>query len=92
MELQTKTIGHYPEGRSDSKGNEPENIGYGVFGGTPYIFVISERSSVVFVYDATDPTSPVFTQVLPTGSGPEGEFRMELLIGLSMMSRGLQLV
>ena len=72
MELQTKTIGHYPEGRSENKGNEPENIAYGTFDSTPYAFVVSERSSVIFVYDVTDPAAPVYTQVLPAGAAPEG--------------------
>jgi hypothetical protein len=64
--------GHYPDSRSGNKGNEPENVEYGVFDDTPYLFVASERSSVVFVYDVTDPTNPVFEQVLPAALGPEG--------------------
>lgn len=66
-------IGHYPEGRSENKGNEPEGIEFGVYGGTPYLFVGSERSSVVFVYDLSDGVDdPEFVQVLPAGVGPEG--------------------
>ena len=65
-------IGHYPEARSGNKGVEPESITAGTFGGTPMIFVGSERGSVVGVYDATDPASPVLTQLLPSGIGPEG--------------------
>jgi hypothetical protein len=65
-------IGQYPDGRSGNKGNEPENVEYGVFDGTPLLFVNSERSSVVFVYDMTDPTAPVYKQVLPTALAPEG--------------------
>ena len=34
--------------------------------------MLSERSSVVFVYDAFDPRAPQFYQVLPAGVGPEG--------------------
>ncbi|MEL7344637.1 MAG: esterase-like activity of phytase family protein, partial [Pseudomonadota bacterium] len=65
-------IGHYPEGRSGNKGVEPESITSGTFGGTPMIFVGSERGSVVGVYDATDPANPVLAQLLPSGIGPEG--------------------
>ena len=70
--------GHYPDGRSGNKGNEPENIEVGEFDGTPYLFVNSERSNLVFVYDATDPTSPVYKQTLPTAAGPEGGLAIPL--------------
>lgn len=65
-------IGHYPEGRSDNKGVEPEGVEYGVFGDRPLLFVGSERGNVVGVYDVTDPAAPELLQLLPTGSGPEG--------------------
>ena len=65
-------IGHYPEERSGNKGVEPESIEVARFGGTPMVFVGSERGSVVGVYDVTDPASPVLTQLLPSGIGPEG--------------------
>ncbi|MEB3211796.1 MAG: esterase-like activity of phytase family protein [Leptolyngbyaceae bacterium] len=65
-------VGHYPEGRSENKGNEPENIEFASYDGTDYLFVNSERSSLVFVYNVDDPTNPVFQQVLPAGVGPEG--------------------
>lgn len=65
-------IGHYPDKRSDSKGVEPESIEAATFGGTPMIFVGAERSSVVGVYDATNPQAPVLKQLLPSGIGPEG--------------------
>ena len=64
--------GHYPDKRSDAKGNEPEGMEFAVFGGTPYLFVLSERASVVGVYDVTDPTAPVLANLLPSGIGPEG--------------------
>jgi hypothetical protein len=51
---------------------EPESITVDEFGGTPMVFVGSERGSVVGVYDVTDPASPVLTQLLPSGIGPEG--------------------
>lgn len=48
LEWWTVRIGQYPEARSESKGNEPEGILYAEFGETPYLFVLSERSSVIF--------------------------------------------
>lgn len=65
-------FGHYPDGRSGNKGSEPENIEMGIFGGNRYLFVNSERSSLVFVYDVANPVNPVFKQVLPAALGPEG--------------------
>lgn len=66
------SIGHYPEARSENKGNESENIEYATYNGTDYLFINSERSSVVFVYNVNDPTNPQFVQVLPAGVAPEG--------------------
>ncbi|MEL6980588.1 MAG: alkaline phosphatase, partial [Pseudomonadota bacterium] len=65
-------LGHYPEARSGNKGVEPESVTAATFGGTPMIFVGAERSSVVGVYDATNPAAPVLKQILPSGVGPEG--------------------
>ncbi|WP_194096799.1 esterase-like activity of phytase family protein [Marivivens aquimaris] len=64
--------GHYPDKRSDAKGNEPEGMEFAVFGDTPYLFILSERSSMVGVYDVTDPTAPVLKNLLPSGISPEG--------------------
>ncbi len=65
-------IGHYNDRRSDAKGNEPENAEFGRFAGTDYLFVASERSSVLAVYDLSTRNAPAFKQVLPAGVGPEG--------------------
>ncbi|WP_372802419.1 esterase-like activity of phytase family protein [Paracoccus seriniphilus] len=65
-------IGHYPEKRSKSKGVEVENIEFARFGDTPYLFVVSERASVVAVYDVTELAAPKLTQLLPSGISPEG--------------------
>ena len=65
-------IGHYPEERSGNKGVEPESVTFDVYDGTPYVFVGAERSSIVGVYDITDPAAPELTQLLPSGIGPEG--------------------
>ncbi|WP_288948099.1 esterase-like activity of phytase family protein [uncultured Paracoccus sp.] len=65
-------IGHYPEKRSKSKGVEIESVEFARFGDTPLLFVLSERASVVAVYDLTDPAAPKLTQLLPSGISPEG--------------------
>lgn len=65
-------FGHYSDDRSDNKGNEPENVEVGIFGGERYLFVASERSSLVLVYDVADPLNPVFKQALPAAVAPEG--------------------
>ena len=65
-------VGHYPEKRSNKKGVEPESVEVATFGGTPMIFIGSERGSIVGVYDATDPAKPVLKQLLPSGIAPEG--------------------
>jgi hypothetical protein len=72
LEHQVVRMGHYPDKRSENKGNEPENAEYGQFGDHNYLFVASERSSVIFVYDVNDPANPVLKQTLPAGVGPEG--------------------
>ena len=66
------SIGHYNDKRSDAKGNEPENAEFGRFGGTDYLFVASERSSALVVYDLSKANAPAFKQVLPAGLAPEG--------------------
>lgn len=72
LDHMTARLGHYPDERSGNKGNEPENAEFGVFGGERYLFVNSERSSLVFVYDIADFTHPLHKQTLPAGAGPEG--------------------
>lgn len=72
MEWWTARIGHYPDERSENKGNEPEGILYQKFGNQDLLFVLSERSSVVFVYNVDDVMSPSLLQILPAGVGPEG--------------------
>ena len=65
-------IGHTNDKRSDAKGNEPENADFARFAGTDYLFVASERSSVVVVYDMSTPNKPAYKQVLPASLSPEG--------------------
>jgi len=64
--------GHFPDKRAGKKGNEPENVEYGVFDGKEYLFVGSERSSVVLVYRISGNADPKFIQLLPTSVKPEG--------------------
>lgn len=65
-------LGHYPDRRSDAKGNEPENVEFGRFEGRDHLFIASERSSLVFVYDVSNPLQPAYKQALPAGAEPEG--------------------
>lgn len=64
--------GHYPEHRSRSKGTELESVEIAQFGDVNMAFVASERSSVVGIYDLTDPAAPKLVQILPSGISPEG--------------------
>jgi len=64
-------IGHFPEPRAKSKGIEPEGMEFATFNGQNYIFILSERGSVVGVYKDTG-AEPQLVQLLPSGIGPEG--------------------
>lgn len=72
LEYRLARIGHTNDRRNDAKGNEPENVAFARFGSTDYLFVASERSSVVAVYDMSQPTAPVYKQALPGALSPEG--------------------
>jgi hypothetical protein len=63
-------IGHYPERRSDAKGVEPEGMEVATFGDATYIFLLSERGSIIGVYRDTG-GEPELVQLLPSGVGPE---------------------
>ena len=58
LEYAVARIGHTNDRRSDAKGNEPENAEFGRFGRTDYLFVASERSSVIAVQDLSTPNAP----------------------------------
>lgn len=64
--------GHYPEGRSDAKGTEPEAIVHARFGSDDYLFVGTERGNFVAVYSLDSRGRPQFEQLLPGPLGPEG--------------------
>jgi hypothetical protein len=72
LEHLAASVGHYPEQRSGNKGNEPENVAFGVYGNDELLFVNSERSNIVFVYNVKDTRNPKIVQILPAGVGPEG--------------------
>ena len=72
MEHLMARIGHTNDKRSDAKGNEPENVAAGRFDRTDYLFVASERSSVLAVYDLSSANQPTLKQVLPSAQAPEG--------------------
>lgn len=69
----TAMVGHYPESRSENKGNEPEGVTVAQYGDDQLIFIGSERSSIVSVYKLPkNSNEPEFLQVLAGGMGPEG--------------------
>ncbi len=72
LEQAAALVGHYPDGRSGSKGVEMEGAEAAVFAGVPYGFIASERGDFIAVYRLDDETRPVLTQLLPTGDAPEG--------------------
>jgi len=65
-------VGHYPDGRSDSKGVEPEKVHWERIGGSSFLFVNVERASLTMIFDVKDVYNPKLHQVLPTGVKPEG--------------------
>ncbi|MHA6645532.1 esterase-like activity of phytase family protein [Mesorhizobium sp. A623] len=70
LEMKIAAAGHYPDKRN-KKGVELEGLEVAKFGDTQYIFVASERASMIGVYKDTD-AEPEFVQLLPSGVGPEG--------------------
>jgi hypothetical protein len=63
------------DGRSDNKGPEPEGIDIGTINGRTFAFIGLERVGGIFVYEITDPTEPVFVDLIlvdPTDERAEG--------------------
>ncbi len=62
------------DGRSDDKGAEPEAVSILEIGGKQILFVGLERNNQVMVYDISNPSAPVFIQILYNDGdiGPEG--------------------
>ncbi|WP_029030018.1 esterase-like activity of phytase family protein [Salinarimonas rosea] len=71
FEHEVALAGHYPEERSGNKGVEPEGMEVATFGDETYIFLLSERGSIVGVYRDTG-AEPELVQLLPSGIAPEG--------------------
>ena len=71
LEREIAAIGHYPDHRN-KKGAEIETVDVATFGDQRLLFVISERASIVAVYDLADPAAPKLLQLLPSGVSPEG--------------------
>ncbi len=70
LEHKIAEAGHYPDKRN-KKGVELEGAEVAKFGDVNYLFVASERASVVGVYKDTG-KDPEFVQMLPSGIAPEG--------------------
>jgi hypothetical protein len=64
--------GHYPDDRADNKGVEPEGAAYARYGREDYLFIGAERGNFVAVYKPESGKRPRFSQLLPSGIGPEG--------------------
>lgn len=73
LEHKIATHGHYPEKRN-KKGAELEGAEVARFGDSDYLFIASERGSMIAVYKDTGPDGkePEFVQLLPSGISPEG--------------------
>ncbi|PWQ95217.1 choice-of-anchor I family protein [Leucothrix arctica] len=71
---QAVIAGVYPDGRSDAKGTEPENVAIGMVDGKRLAFIGLERANAVAVYDLTDLADIKFSEMLVNGDdvGPEG--------------------
>ncbi len=62
------------DARSDNKGPEPEAVTTGTVNGVLYAFVGTERTGDIYVYDISNPVTPVFKQYIdhPADQGVEG--------------------
>jgi DNA-binding beta-propeller fold protein YncE len=65
------------DGRSASKGPEPEGVVVGKFGSKAYAFVGLERVGGVMVYDVTKPSAASFVTYLNTRDGDKGDLGPE---------------
>jgi alkaline phosphatase len=69
--------GYWNDSRAEKKGVEPESVAVGTYNGKRMLFVGAERANAVGVYDISNLSSPVMTQILPTGKAPEGLLTLE---------------
>jgi DNA-binding beta-propeller fold protein YncE len=63
--------GVYPDGRSDSKGSEPENLVTFQYDGNTYAAVGLERADSVALVSLADPANPTVVNVAPVNPGTE---------------------
>ncbi|MDH3228530.1 MAG: hypothetical protein OEN55_01945 [Alphaproteobacteria bacterium] len=68
IDLAADAEGVYPDGRSDSKGAEPENLVTFKFRGTTYAAVGLERADSVALISLADPTAPTVVDVARVNS------------------------
>ena len=61
------------DGRSASKGPEPEGVTVGRIGAKTFAFIVLERVGGVMVYDVSTPDKPVFMTYLNTRDGVTGD-------------------
>jgi len=61
------------DGRSSSKGPEPEGVVVGKFGKKTYAFIGLERVGGVMVYDVSNPAAATYVTYLNTRSGATGD-------------------
>uniref|UniRef100_UPI0037C90A1A choice-of-anchor I domain-containing protein n=1 Tax=Roseateles sp. TaxID=1971397 RepID=UPI0037C90A1A len=61
------------DGRSASKGPEPEGVAVGKIGSKTFAFIVLERVGGVMVYDVSAPEKPVFMHYLNTRNGITGD-------------------
>ncbi|MDP4095274.1 stalk domain-containing protein [Paenibacillus sp. P96] len=66
-------VGLYPDGRSEKKGSEVENLTIAQVNGRDIAAVASERADAILFFDLSDPKSPALLGLIPTaGESPEG--------------------
>lgn len=71
LDLATEAIGQYPDGRSDSKGSEPENLATFMYRGVAYAAVGLERADSAALVSLADPTNPVVVSVKAVNPGSD---------------------
>ncbi len=71
------------DGRSDNKGPEPEGLTLGVIDGETYAFIGMERTNGIFMFNVSDPDSPLFAGYVRTQDGANTPLRPESLSFIS---------
>ncbi len=71
LDLAADSIGTYPDGRSDSKGAEPENLTAFSYRGTEYVAVGLERADTVALVSLADPANPSVVSVAAVNPGTD---------------------